>query len=223
MSPRCARCRTSSPRKLGELGGWKILAGGAESEPLCAPIPANRYFEDGATLDAKRHRFVLVELEVAVKLGQDLASGADESAVEAAIASIHPALELVGSPFVDRDAIDFNTKLADLQSNGAVVVGPAFSADVKAQISQFPATLTHDGAIVKSGQGGASWVQIVEAVRWLATHAAERGMPLKAGNNVIITGSRVLAPSEGTRDVVGAFGEFGSVAATLDHPDARIA
>ena len=156
--------------KLGAVGGWKVLAGG-EGEPLCAPIPASRYFDHGETIDASRHRFVLVELEVAVKLGQDLAGGADAQAAEAAVLSIHPALELIGSPFVDRDAIDFNTKLADLQSNGAVVVGPAFAGDIRTEVGNLPAALTHDGEVAKSGQGRAMAGEACRRTR----HAAQEG------------------------------------------------
>lgn len=204
-------------RKSGAVGGWKVMAGG-EGEPFCAPIPASRYFADGKSINATRYRIMLVELEIAVKLGRDLPAEADAATVEAAIISVHPALELIGSPFVDRDAIDFNTKLADLQSNGAVVVGPAFADDTKTQFENIPAALTHDGEVVKSGQGGAGWSQIVDAVKWLATHAAGRGMPLKTGD-VIITGSRVLAPNDTAKSVLGQFGEHGSVKATLEHSE----
>lgn len=200
--------------KIGPLGGWKVMAGG-EGEPLCAPIPANRYFAEGEPLDAGRHRLILVELEVAVRLGRDLPAAASLPMVEAAIEAVLPALELIGNPFVDRDAMDFNTKLGDLQSNGAVVVGAPFATDLRANVGTLPAALTHDGELVKSGQGGADWSQILAAMQWLATHAAGRGLPLTKGQ-VIITGSRVLAPMGEARAILGQFGEHGMVQLRLD-------
>ncbi|MCS6758844.1 MAG: hypothetical protein MO852_07270 [Candidatus Devosia euplotis] len=65
--------------RLGPVGGWKVMAGG-QGEPTCVPIPANRYFDNGARLKSSRHRFVLPEVEVAVRLGCDLPAGADASA-----------------------------------------------------------------------------------------------------------------------------------------------
>lgn len=200
-------------RKIGPVGGWKVMAGG-QGEPMCAPIPANRYFASGESIDAEKHRLVLVELEVAVKLGRDLSADADLDTVEASIASIHPILELIGSPFADRDAIDFNTKLGDLQSNGAVVVGAPFDHAVRHDVHTLSAQLSFNGAEVKTGAGGASWSHIIEAVRWLAGHAASRGLPLTTGQ-VLITGSRAIHPVGANLLVTGAFGQHGDVTVKL--------
>ena len=43
-------------------------------------------------------------------------------------------------------------------------------------------------------------------------------MPLKKGD-VIITGSRVLAPTDAANELVGALGEHGSVHVTLSRPE----
>ncbi|MGV8833537.1 MAG: fumarylacetoacetate hydrolase family protein [Devosia sp.] len=199
--------------QLGPVGGWKVTAGG-QGEPVCAPIPANRYFPNGARLQSKRHRFVFPEVEVAVKLAHDLPGGANAAAVEAAIASLHAVIEMVASPFVDRDSIDANVRLGDLQSNGAVVVGPALDAAIKATLGSLPVSLLLDGVEAKTGTTGASWSEVVTALGWLASHAAARGMPLKAGQ-VIITGSRALAPHGTTQTIEGRLGEWGTVTAEM--------
>ena len=129
---------------IGPAGGWKIVAG-AEGEPLCSPIPANRFFANGATLDAKTHRHFIAEVEVAVLLGADLFGTPNRFEVADAIASVHPVLEMVANPFVDRDATPRNLQLGDLQSNGAVVVGPALSNDIKPALSTLPVALNYDG------------------------------------------------------------------------------
>ncbi|MGB3335566.1 MAG: fumarylacetoacetate hydrolase family protein [Devosia sp.] len=201
--------------QIGPVGGWKILAGG-QGEPMCSPIPANRYFADGASISSARHRFVLAEVEIAVKLGADLASDADAAEAEAAIASIHPIIEMVGSPFLDRDAVENNARLGDLQSNGAVIIGPALELAVKAELTTLPVRLLLDGAEAKATTTGASWPAIVEAVRWLASHAASRGLPLRAGD-VIITGSRVMAPHAPATLVEGDMGKWGKVSARMTY------
>lgn len=194
--------------QLGPVGGWKVMAGG-EGEPLCSPIPLNRYFPEGAELDANRHRLIITEVEVAVQLAADLSPG---GSVEDAIASLHPVLEFIGNPFVDRDATERNLQLGDLQSNGAVVVGPALDRGVIDALGALPVGLDYDDQTVKSGEGGASWTEIVAALEWLAPHAAARGLPLRAGH-IIITGARILAPVTGARTIVGTLGPWGQVSA----------
>jgi 2-keto-4-pentenoate hydratase len=200
---------------IGPAGGWKVAAG-SQGAPICAPIPANRFFPNGATLDAKTHRFILVEVEVAVLLGADLFGSPNRFEVEAAIASVNPALEMVGNPFSDRDATPRNLQLGDLQSNGAVVVGPALSNDIRSALKTLPVSLTYDGQVAKSIDTGASWDDIIAALVWLAPHAEARGLPLKAGQTVI-TGSRVAAPL-GTADIVaGHLDDWGQVSARCTH------
>lgn len=197
---------------IGPSGGWKILAGG-EGEPICSPIPANRYFDNGATLDAAKHRFIIAEVEVAVKLGADLTGTVNGETAHAAIASVHPALEFVGNPFVDRDATPRNLQLGDLQSNGAVVVGPAISGDIQSAVQTLAVSLSYDSAVSKSVETGANWSDILAALVWLAPHAEKRGYPLRAGQ-VIITGARVATPMGYAKQVEGSFGAWGKVSAT---------
>lgn len=200
--------------RLGPIGGWKVMAGG-QGEPLCAPIPASRYFDDGATVRAAHHNLVLTEIEIAVWLGHALAADADAATVDAAIAAVLPAIEMVGSPFVDRNQIAFNAKLADLQSNGAVVVGKDFDPRIRDQLPKLGVTLELDGQNVATADKGASYQDIVEAVRWLSGHAAARGIPLQAGQ-VIITGSRILHAQGKARSVVARMADWGSVTTILE-------
>jgi 2-keto-4-pentenoate hydratase len=202
-------------RQIGPVGGWKILAG-APGEPTCSPIPAKRYYTSGDTISASRHRFVLAEVEIAVKLGTDLPAGADAAAVDAAIASLHPVLEMVGSPFVDRDTIAANAKLGDLQSNGAVIVGPALDPAIRSALPHLGVSLRLDGVLAKTAETGARWEAIIEAVRWLASHAASRGLPLRAGD-IIITGARVVAPHGSAALVEGDLGKWGKVSARMTY------
>lgn len=195
--------------QIGPVGGWKIAAGLGDP-PLCSPIPANRYFAAADLIDGKHHRIFLAEIEIAVRLGADLAAGATTEAVEAAIASVHPAIELVGNPFTDRDAMPRNLQLGDLQSNGAVVVGTALDRSIIAGLHTLPVALELDGKPVHSVDKGASWAETLSAIAWLSGHAAARGLPLKMGQ-VIITGARALAPLDGAKMIEGVVGDWGRV------------
>ena len=196
-------------RQIGAVGGWKVAAGQG-NPPLCSPIPAKRFFAAADLISSRPHRIFLAEIEVAVRLGADIKPGASRSEVDAAIASLHPAIELVANPFVDRDAVPRNLQLADLQSNGAVVVGTALDRAMIAGLDNLAVTLELDGKPAHQGEKGASWEESLEAIAWLAGHAAGRGMPLTAGQ-VIITGARALARLNGATMVEGILGEWARV------------
>lgn len=195
--------------QIGPVGGWKVAAG-LGHPPLCSPIPANRFHGDGDRVDGQHHRIFLAEIEVAVRLGADLAAGATAADVEAAIAGIHPAIELIGNPFVDRDAVARNLQLADLQSNGAVIVGPVLDRAITAVLETLPVTLQVDGKTAHAVEQGASWADIIDALAWLAGHAAGRGLPLSSGQ-VIITGARALLKLNGATAIEGILGDWGRV------------
>lgn len=196
-------------RQIGAVGGWKVAAGMGDP-PLCSPIPANRYFAAADLLDGKHHRLILAEIEIALRLGTDLPADASTETVAAAIVSIHPAIEMVGNPFADRDATPRNVQLGDLQSNGAVVVGTALDRAIIEELDTLAVTLELDGKPVHAVEKGASWEDTLKAVAWLSGHAAGRGMPLRAGQ-VIITGARALAPLNGASMAEGIVGNWGRV------------
>lgn len=198
--------------RLGPVAGWKIAVGTGPA-PMCAPLPANRYFADGATIDGTRHRHVLAEVEVALTLGADLGASASAADAEAAIASLHPALEFIGSPFPDRKAQPRNLLNGDLQSNGAVVVGPAAALSPDA-LATLGAELWLDGAMAHSVTAGAAWDDTIAALAYLARHAAARNLPLRKGQ-VIITGARALGPLAKTTLVEGRLAGGSTVSARL--------
>ena len=195
--------------QIGAVGGWKVAAGIGDP-PFCSPIPANRFLGTADQIDGEKHRIFLAEIEVAVRLGSDLPGTATPEAAEVAIASLHPAIELIGDPFIDRDATPRNLQLGDLQSNGAVIVGKAMDRALLDTLDALQVTLELDGKPVHAVDKGASWQDIVDAIAWLAGHAEQRGHGLKAGQ-VIITGARALAPLNGAKMIEGVLGDWGRV------------
>jgi len=204
---------------LGTIGAWKVTPMPAEGEPFCSPILARDVYNSGATLRRADLPGLGIEVEVAVTIATDLparAGGYSPAAVKAAIGSIHVVLEVLASRYHDRKAVPRLAGFADLQSNGAVVVGPAV---VVTQLPEFGAqvmSLALDGVQVQSTNGDATTENVLAALTWLADHAAARGTPLKAGD-MVITGAR-LGPQPstftGTSAVATAPG-LGTVAASF--------
>ncbi|MBC7739242.1 MAG: hypothetical protein H7245_19000 [Candidatus Saccharibacteria bacterium] len=103
------------------IAGWKVAPARA-GQHRCSPLGASRLLTDGAALPAGMHA-PLVEVELALHLGQDIPAGADADQVIAAIGGVSLAFEILGSRFADRKAVSPLSALADAQSNRAFVAG----------------------------------------------------------------------------------------------------
>ena len=111
----------------GEIGGWKVGAGTPEATPMFAPMPLVWIGSNNAVLGG-RHRFRGLEAEIAFLFAKDLPPrekpySRDE--VVAAIASCHPAIEVIESGLTDPTKAAKLSMIADLQMHGAFVYGAA--------------------------------------------------------------------------------------------------
>ena len=177
----------------GSVSGWKVGASTNDSPPNAAPLPDTCVRADGARLGLGLSSLRGIELELAVRLGQDLlpgdrVPGRDE--IAAAIAEVVPALELVDSRYLEQRQAPAEARLADLQSHGALVVGPpALGIDpATLDLATLRTRLVIDGATVVDVTGGHTAPDLWRLLGWLARHAQARGLPLRAGQ-VITTGS----------------------------------
>jgi 2-keto-4-pentenoate hydratase len=177
-------------RRVGPIAGWKVGAASPEAEPSCAPLFADVVTASPARFDAARFPLGGIEGELAFRFGQDLPPrgrpyGAEE--VWQAIASLHPAIELVQSRFADFRAQDRRTLLADNLANGAFCSGAAADWRGVDFLTQ-PASLHIDGREVARAVGGNAAGHPGRLLAWLANHCAARGRPLAAGD-IVTTGT----------------------------------
>lgn len=177
---------------LGPVAGWKVGANSPVDEPACAPPPAGGVLASGASLVGPPWRLRGIEVEVAVRLGKDLA-GTDgvpqRDTVVNAVDAVLPAIEVVESRLADRRDSAPLSQLADLQSHGALVLGQPSSlhpADLDLRAVQ--AFLAFDGQPVASTRGANPAGDVWRLLAWLTWHCARRGQPLRAGQ-VVTTGS----------------------------------
>ena len=194
-------------RRLGQAGGWKIAAR-PDCEPRCAVLPAISIHRSGATLHVPASGFEL-EVETAFVVDKLPRPGIDPVDW---IGSVHLAIEVLGSRFVDRRSLPPLQPIADLQSNAAVVLGPTVTDWHDRDLSTLDMKLKVDGKQVESGQRHHSRQDVASMLTWLAAHAAERGIPLEAGT-VVITGARVgPLPLDGGQEVIASCAGWGDVA-----------
>ena len=189
---------------LGGSAGWKVGAKDPSAEPGCAPLPATGVMRSGVVLPDASHRLRGIEVEVALRLGRDLIPDSPEidmAELMAAVESVIPAIEVVESRFQDWRESDPLAQLADLQSHGTLVVGePAGLSPADVDLRTVEAYLAFDGQPVATTRGANPAADIWRLLAWLAWHAAQRGMPLRAGD-VVTTGSctGLLFAPEGAR------------------------
>jgi 2-keto-4-pentenoate hydratase len=179
----------SSMRLLGPIGGWKVAIGANLS---CSPLPAAVIFPTPAKLS--KNRPYKIEAEVCIMIGKDMEEQQSAGTIRGAIASVHPAIELVLSRFSGQ--VPKEQGLADCQSNEAIVVGEAIEGWPNSDPAALPMALLFDGEAVSADASGASLDAMLPALAWLANHALMRGMPLRKGQ-FVITGARAKAPAPG--------------------------
>ncbi|CAN5630880.1 hypothetical protein BH11PSE7_BH11PSE7_31990 [soil metagenome] len=201
---------------LGPTGGWKVGAKSALAEPACAPMPASGLMPSGSQLVGAPWLLRGVELELAFRLGRDLnPSDANMLPRDLALAvdAVLPVIEVVETRLADWPTAGALSKLADLQSHGALVLGPpSWLASSSVDLRTTRAHLQFDGAQISSTTGGNPAADIWRMLAWLAFHAVQRGVPLKAGQ-IVTTGSctGMLFAPVGTR-VNGELEGIGKVA-----------
>ena len=107
-------------------------------------------------------------------------------------------------------------RLADLQSHGALVLGPRSQMDPRAlDLTGLRTRLWFDDALVTDVTGGHTAPDIWRLIAWLARHAQARGRALRAGD-IVTTGSCTppVIASEGAH-VTGEITGLGRLDLTL--------
>jgi 2-keto-4-pentenoate hydratase len=176
---------------LGGIGGWKVGAASPAAEPGCSPLPAPGVVRSGHAFPSGAFRVNGLEAEIAFTLSRDLpprAARYTESDMLAAIASVHPAIEVLDSRFVDMRTVDPLSALADFGNHGALVVGPGRSTATRVDQTQQAVRLQANDTTLYEGVGGNAAGDVFRLLVWLANHAAARCGGLRAGQ-VVTTGS----------------------------------
>ncbi len=174
----------------GEIGGWKVGAPTPDATPMFAPMPRGWMASNNATLDVG-HRFRGLEAEISFLMGSDLPPrekpySRDE--VVAAIASCHPAIEVIESGLTDPLQAARLSMIADLQMHGGFVYGAAVANWQNIDFSREHVVLAVDSVVRVERTGSNTAGDLMRLLPWLANEGAARTGGLKAGQ-WITTGS----------------------------------
>jgi 2-keto-4-pentenoate hydratase len=174
-----------------EIGGWKVGAPTADATPMFAPMPRNWISCSGCELRGLTHRFRGLEAEIAFLIGSDLPpreTPYTRDEVVSAIASCHPAIEVIESGLLDPLQASKLSMTADLQIHGGFVYGDAIPNWQSIDFSKEHVSLAVDGSVRIERTGSNTSGDLMRLLPWLANDGAARTGGLKKGN-WITTGS----------------------------------
>jgi 2-keto-4-pentenoate hydratase len=199
---------------LGPIGGWKV--GHGPRGFTCAPMPASHVMASPAQVPQHECPDRGVEAEIAVRIVHDLPPRPEPYTTDdilAAIATAHPAIELLQSRYTDVTAVDPLTNLADSLSHYGFVWGDAIPGWQSIDLATETVAVQVNGAEIKRCTGNPAG-DMLPLVVWLANHGAHWAGGLKAGQ-FVTTGSwtaKDFVPAGATVKMV--FDHCGAVEAT---------
>lgn len=174
-----------------KVGGWKVGAPTPDATPTFAPMPADWTTCTGCELRGVTHRYRGVEAEIAFKMGADLpprATPYTREEVFAAVASMHPAIEILESAFIDPDEATKLSTVGDMAMHGGFVYGNAVPDWRSIDFSKESVSLAIDGAVRVERTGSNTAGDLTRLLVWLANEGATRTEGLNRGD-WITTGS----------------------------------
>ncbi len=202
----------------GVIGGYKagLTTAGARarfgaSEPVAGVLPRTGRLEGARRIDASAFRRLIVELEFAFEMGDNVNRAlADTDAVRAVVSALRPAVELPDVGFPSLEGLQMVDLVAANVAASHLLVGEPV-APGSVDLRSIHATLSRDGETAIDYRGTESELEPWEAIRWLVNERLRRGWPVRRGQ-ILIAGS-LGEPAPG---VAGAYrADFGPLG-TLD-------
>lgn len=170
--------------------GWKAGAPSDKVTPTAAPIPPERLLRSPASVQFSALNMIGVEAEVAFCLARDLPPRSrpySDRSIAAAVGEVLVAVELCGSRLAGWRDTSGLWKLADFQTNSALVVGSGTKEWQKVDFLAQECVFAVGDRVVKA-KGAHPFGNPFRLIPWVVKHAAKRGHGLRAGD-VITTGA----------------------------------
>jgi 2-keto-4-pentenoate hydratase len=217
----CIEVHTAQP-----LYGWKIAATSAAGQkhigvdgPLAGRLLAERVIADGGDCALVNNLMKVAELEFAFRMGRDLPPRSEpytEDEVLAAVATLHPAIEIPDSRYEHFATVGLAQLVADNACAHRFILGPAASDDWRGlDLAAHRGRAYRNGAPAGEGIGSNVLGGPVTALTWLANELSRHGMTLGAGQ-VVTTGTCLAPlPIAAGEHIEGDLGSLGRVSVTI--------
>jgi len=221
-------------RNAFPLFGWKIAATSKAGQahiavdgPMAGRLLAERVFEGGSRLRFGNNHMRVAEAEFAFRMAVDLPPRASRYTVDevvASVATLHPAIEIPDSRYVDFTAVGAAQLIADNACAHDFVLGPPApdawrGIDLAAHhvTGVCGPTLSGSAPLKREGIGANVLGDPREALAWLVNELSQLNLTLRAGQ--VVTTGTCLVPlpiAPGDR-VTCDFGQLGSVQVFFDN------
>lgn len=200
--------------------GWKIAATSAAGQrhigvdgPLAGRILGGAVLPDGATVSLATNRMRVAEPEFAFRFGEAVPPRAEPWTIEevlARVASLHLAIEVPDSRFLDFARVGGPTLIADDACSREIVLGGAVAADWRAlDLSAHAMEGAVAGRYAREGLGANVLGDPRIALLWCANELSALGVGLAPGEFVTTGTCAVpleLEPGDRVRMDFGALG-----------------
>ena len=218
-------------RSASPLFGWKIAATSAAGQKhinVTGPLAGRLLREKVVDLSEPGHsdaefefgvnHMKVAEAEFAFRMARDLPPREQPYSVDevvAAVATLHPAIEVPDSRFDDFTIVGAPSLIADNACAHQFVLGPAAAVDWRALDLVEHTAIGTAGDLTRQGKGANVLGDPRVALAWLANELSGLGLTLKTGE-VVTTGTCLVPlPIEPGGDVTAGFGLLGSVSARI--------
>ena len=206
--------------------GWKIAATSRAGQrhinvdgPIAGRLLKSRVHYSPGRVQIGGNRMGVAEAEFAFVLGRPLpprTAAYTEAEAFAAVADVHPAIEIPDSRYLDFTRAGGPQLIADNACASQFVLGPAAPPDLRlTDFAAHPVRLVIDGVEATSGTGADALGDPRTALAWIANNHALQGKALDAGD-IVTTGvcGQPSAVKPGSR-VVADFGGLGTAETVL--------
>ena len=199
--------------ELGGCAGYKIGAGSPTAVPQCAPLPATKVFGAAAGIRRDDYTRIGLELEIAFSFAQDVDHALSEQADEVidAVDTMSVVVEVVDSRFDSWPNVDPLLQLADLQNNGALVIGDSRPYDRTFDFSAPHVSFYCGNHSIYEGAARHPAGDPRRLIAWLVARTLETGHSIPA-RTMLTTGSYTpLYLATGPGVVRGTIEGFGKI------------
>lgn len=214
-------------RSASPIHGWKIAATSVEGQrhigvdgPMAGRIFSERVVPDGGNIPFSPNRMAVAEVEFAFRMGNTLAPRDEPFVLDEvldAVATVHAAIEVPDSRYVDFASVGAPQLIADNACGHFFVEGQATDTDWRdLDLSKHKASGKVEGRSEFQGVGSNVLGDPRLALLWLANELRMLGLPLEKGQ-IVTTGTCMAPLSVQPGDkVIADFGSLGKASVQFD-------
>ncbi|MEY4207259.1 MAG: 2-oxopent-4-enoate hydratase [Pseudomonadota bacterium] len=203
------------------VSGWKIAATSADGQrhinvdgPLAGRIYQDRLLPVGANVSLKDNLMHVAEIEFAFRFAKDLPPRATEYTVGdvlAAVASVHPSIEVPDSRYEDFVKVGTAQLIADNACACLFILGPSATDWKEFDYLNQAIIVTLNGEAIDSGYGRNVLGDPRAALTWIVNELSSIGVTMRAGQFVTTGTCRVPVKVQPGDAVHADFGKLGQV------------